>query len=156
MASDFHTFERVNAEVLYCINDGCLFAEPVRLFQGPLKTMSAVRLFCLITPRQGCLVQLLVDAPSDETKALLAFAGSPSSGARTVCSLDFRPLAWVVLKSELCCSVRHLAKLFLGCLGSRSPVDMLWPPVSGAVSLAFHWEWVNTQSLRVLPIPLVF
>lgn len=53
-APDFHTFERVNAEVLYCINDGCLFAEPVGLFQGPLKTMSAVRLFCLITPRQGC------------------------------------------------------------------------------------------------------
>lgn len=53
-ASDFYTFERVNAEVLYCINDGCLFAEPVGLFQGPLKTMSAVRLFCLITPRQGC------------------------------------------------------------------------------------------------------
>lgn len=54
MASDFCTFERVNAEVLYCINDGCLFSEPVGLFQGPLKTMSAVRLFCLITPRQGC------------------------------------------------------------------------------------------------------
>lgn len=54
MASHFYTFERVNAEVLYCINDGCFFAEPVGLFQGPLKTMSAVRLFCLITPRQGC------------------------------------------------------------------------------------------------------
>lgn len=54
MASHFCTFERVKAEVLYCINDGCLFAEPIGLFQGPLKTMSAVRLFCLITPRQGC------------------------------------------------------------------------------------------------------
>ncbi|KQK78795.1 hypothetical protein AAES_113447 [Amazona aestiva] len=58
--------------------------------------------------------KLLVDAPSDEMKVLLAFAGSPSSGTRTTHSLDFLPLAWVMFKSELCCSLRHLAKLLLG------------------------------------------